>query len=151
MSSASKLGKYMTAICSTHCNNAKYLVDNYHAPNGHGAPMNIHSVGYQFGLQFDDISNKDIDKTQDSCNMQSYLDLLDPHSNYAYEKIILKYIDLDDIMVRAVHGGHREEMKPYELAKLWRINADTDSKTIDITSQKCVQKDNQKLSSQLWY
>ena len=139
------------AIVSTHCNNAKYLLNNNHAPNGDGDPMKNHLVGDQVCLQFYDVSNKDIDKTQDSCNMQSYLDLLDPNSNYAYEKIILKYIDLDDIMVRAVHGGHREEMKPYELAKLWRINADTDSKTIDITSQKCVQKDNQKLSSQLWY
>ena len=151
MSSASKLGKYMTAICSTHCNNAKYLVDNYHAPNGHGAPMNIHSVGYQFGLQFDDISNKDIDKTQDSCNMQSYLDLLDPHSNDAYDKPIMNDIDLDDIMVSAVHGGLHEGKKPSDLDKLWTIDSYTASKTIEITSQKCARKDNPKLSSQLWY
>ena len=67
------------AIGSTHCNNAKYIVDNEHATNGDGAPMNNHPVGDQAGIQFDDVSNKEIYKTQDSCNMQSYLDLLDPH------------------------------------------------------------------------
>ena len=59
--------------------------------------------------------------------------------------------DLDDIMVSEVHGGRHEGTKPSELAKLWRIDADTDSETIDITSQKRVRKDNPKLSSQLWY
>ena len=151
MSSTSNLGKYMMAICSTHCNNSKYLVGNYHAPNGYGALMNNHPIGDQFGLQFDDVSNKDIDKTQYSCNMQFYLDLIDPHSNDAYDKLIMNDIDLDDIMVSSVHGGRHEGAKPSDLTKLWRIDADNASKTIDITSQKCVQKDNLKLSSQLWY
>ena len=59
-------------------------MENDHAPNSDGAPMNNHPVGDQVGLEFDDVSNKDIDKTQDSCNMQSYLDLLEPYSNDAY-------------------------------------------------------------------
>ena len=67
------------AIGSNLCNNGKYLLDHNYAPNGDGAPMNNHPVGDQVGLQFDDVSNKDIYKTQDSCNMQSFLDLLDPH------------------------------------------------------------------------
>ena len=112
MSSASKLGKNMMAIVSTHCNNAKYLLNNNHAPNGDGDPMKNHLVGDQVCLQFYDVSNKDIDKTQDSCNMQSYLDLLDPHSNDAYDKPIMNDIDLDDIMVSAVHGGCHEGTKP---------------------------------------
>ena len=126
-------------------------MDNYHTPNGDCAPMNNHPVGDQVGLQFNDVSNKDIDKTQNSCNMQSYFDLLEPHSNDDYEKLIMNYIDLDNIMVNAVHGGRHEGKKPSELSKLWRIDADTASKTIGITSQKCVQKYNPKLSSQLWY
>ena len=55
-------------------------------------------------------------------------------------------IDLDDIKVSAVHGGRHEGTKPSELAKLWFIDAYTASKTIDITSQKCVRKYNPKLS-----
>ena len=141
MSSASKLGKYMMEIGSNHCNNDKHLVENDHAPNGDGAPMNNHPVGDQVGPQFDDVSNKDIDKTQDSCNMQSYLDLLDPH-----DKLIMNDIDLDDIMVSAFHGGRHEVTKPSDLDKLWCIDADTASKTIDITSKKCVRKDNPNLS-----
>ena len=126
-------------------------MENNHAPNGDGAPINNHPVGDQVGPQFDDLYNKDIDKTQDSCNMKSYRDLLDPHAKYAYEKLIMNDIDLDDIKVSAVHGGRHEGTKPSNLAKLWRINAETASKTIDITSQKCVRKENPKLSSQLWY
>ena len=125
MSSASKLGKYMMSIGFTHINNAKYLVENDHTPNSYVAPMNNHPVGDQVGLRFDDVSNKDIYKTQDICNMQSYLDLLDPHSNDAYDKLMMNDIDLGDIMVSAFHGGHHEGMKLSELAKIWRIDADT--------------------------
>ena len=83
MSSAGNLGKYIMAIFSTHSYNVKYLVHKEHSPNGYGAPMNNHPAGDQFDLQFDDVSSKDIDKTKDICNMQSYHDLIDPHSNYA--------------------------------------------------------------------
>ena len=73
--------------------------------------------------------------------MQSYLDLLDPH-----DKLIMNDIDLDDMMVSAVHVGRHEGTKPSDLTKLWRIDADTASKTIVINSQMCVLKDNPKLS-----
>ena len=145
-SSTSRIGKCMMAIGSTHCNNTKYLLDNYHAPNGDSAPIKNHPVGDQVVPQFDDVSNKDIDKTQDSCNMQSYLDLLEPH-----DKLIINDIDLDDIMVSAFHGGRHEGTKPSDFATLWRIDAYSASKTIDITSQNYVRKDNPHLSSQLWY
>ena len=50
------------------------------------------------------------------------------------------------MMISAVHGGRHQRVKPSALAKIWRIDEDTASKTIDITSQRNVRTDNPKLS-----
>ena len=54
--------------------------------------------------------------------------------------------NLDDIMVNAVHVGRHQGVTVKDLAKIWRIDENTAKKILDITSQKCVRKDNPKLS-----
>ena len=54
--------------------------------------------------------------------------------------------NLDDIMVNAVHAGRHQGVNAKDLAKIWRIDENTAKKTLDITSQRCVRKDNPKLS-----
>ena len=54
--------------------------------------------------------------------------------------------DIDDIMVSAVHAGHHHGVQEKHLAKLWRIDEHTAKKTLDITSQRSVRKENPKLS-----
>ena len=45
-------------------------------------------------------------------------------------------INVDDIMVSAVHAGRHQGVKPPHLAKIWRIDENTVKQTLDITSQK---------------
>ena len=85
------------------------------------------------------VANATQSETQDSSQEQSYLDsFVSQSTDDIYNKVLNKEIDLDDIMVSTVHGGRHQGVKPSELAKLWRIDADTASKTIGITSQRSV-------------
>ena len=69
---------------------------------------------------------------------------------YSWPKIINESnagtFDIDDIMVSAVHAGRHQGVNAKHLAKLWRIDENTAKKTLNITSQRCVRKDNPKLS-----
>ena len=49
-------------------------------------------------------------------------------------------------MASAMHAGKYKGIKPAHLSKIWRIDTDTARKTLDITSQRNVRKDNPKLS-----
>ena len=55
-------------------------------------------------------------------------------------------INVDDIIVSAVHAGRHQGVKPPHLAKLCHIGENTAKQTLDITSQKSVRTDNPKLS-----
>ena len=68
------------------------------------------------------------------------------HHALVAKQSLLKMLDLDDLKVSAVHGGRHKGVKPSDLAKLWRIDVNTASKTIDITSQRNVRTSNPKLS-----
>ena len=72
-------------------------------------------------------------------NEDSFLDDL-------FQKSLKGELDIDDIMVCAMHAGKYDGIKPEHLSKIWRIDMDTARKTLDITSQRSVRKDNPKLS-----
>ena len=55
-------------------------------------------------------------------------------------------LDIDDIMVSAMHAAKYNGIKPEHLSKIWHIDVDTARKTLDLTSQRSVRKDNPKLS-----
>ena len=55
-------------------------------------------------------------------------------------------INVDDIMVSAIHARRHQGVKPPHLAKIWRIDKNTAKRTLDITSQRSVRTDNPKLS-----
>ena len=52
---------------------------------------------------------------------------------------------IDDIMVSAVHSGNHHGVQAKHLANLWHIYKHMANKTLDITSQRCVRKENPKL------
>ena len=55
-------------------------------------------------------------------------------------------LDMDDIMMSAVHAGRHQGVNAKHLAKVWRIDENTAKKTLNITSQRSVRTDNPKLS-----
>ena len=55
-------------------------------------------------------------------------------------------LDLDDIMVSAVHAGRHQGVNAKHLAKIWRIDEHTAKRTLDATSQRSVRTENPKLS-----
>jgi transposase InsO family protein len=63
-----------------------------------------------------------------------------------YEASLRGDIDLDDIMVSATHAGRSKGISAEQLAKTWRIDLKTAKRTIDITSQKNIRKENPTLS-----
>ena len=129
--------KYKVAIGATFAKGDVNLFDTEHAPIVRPAD-NHESCQVAHATQ---------SESQDSSQEQSYLDsFVSPSTDDIYNMVLNKEIDLDDIMVSAVHGGRHQGVKPSELAKLWRIDADTASKTIDITSQRSVMTNTPTLS-----
>jgi hypothetical protein len=129
--------KYKVAIGATFAKGDVNLFDTEHAPIVR--PADNHESCQ--------VANATQSETQDSSQEQSYLDSFgSPSTDEIYDMMLNKEIDLDDIMVSAVHGGRHQGVKPSELAKLWRIDADTASKTIDITSQRSVRTNTPTLS-----
>jgi hypothetical protein len=49
-------------------------------------------------------------------------------------------IDLDDYMISATHVKMKRNIQAEHLSKIWRIDMETASKTLDITSQNCDRK-----------
>ena len=88
------------------------------------------------------------DDAPTSCNMS-----IDDHiadDNVLLDKIFKESndgtLDVDNIMMSAVHAGRHQGVKAKHLAKIWRIDEDMAKKTLDITSQRSVRTDNPKLS-----
>ena len=151
-------GKYKMAIGSTYASKSNYIIDDDHTlgsldgdqedPSSNDscndAPTHIHPDGNQVGYNMSAISITDNEKTSiDEASQDEYehLDI-----DEIYDKSMNNQLNLDDLMVSAVHGGRHQGIKPSDLAKLWRIDEDTAAKTIDITSQRSVRTDNPKLS-----
>ena len=63
-----------------------------------------------------------------------------------YNKSIKGDYNLDDIMVSSLHADKTKGVTPSHLSKIWRIDVDTAKRTLDITSQHKVRKENPKLS-----
>jgi hypothetical protein len=63
-----------------------------------------------------------------------------------YEGSLRGEIDLDDIMVSAAHAGRSKSIDAKHLSKTWRIDLETAKRTLDITSQKSIRKENPTLS-----
>ena len=150
LSSECQFSKYKTSIGAVHAHSCKYLFedsdpvgaldgdDSHHATASAVdlAPPHHHPVGNYEGYLID----------QNACSADiSAMDTL-LGSNDLAKQSLLKMLDLDDLMVSAVHGGRHKGVTPSELAKLWRIDVNTASKTIDITSQRSVRTSNPKLS-----
>ena len=150
LSSECQFSKYKTSIGAVHAHSCKYLFedsdpvgaldgdDSHHATASAVdlAPPHDHPKGNYEGYLID----------QNACSADiSAMDTL-LGSNDLAKQSLLKMLDLDDLMVSAVHGGRHKGVTPSELAKLWRIDVNTASKTIDITSQRSVRTSNPKLS-----
>ena len=146
------------AIGSTYASKSKYIIDDDHTlgtldgdqedPSSNDscndAPTHIHPDGNQVGYNMSAISITDNEKTSKDEASQDEYEHLD--IDEIYDKSMNNQLNLDDLMVSAVHGGRHQGIKPSDLAKLWRIDEDTAAKTIDITSQRSVRTDNPKLS-----
>ena len=63
-----------------------------------------------------------------------------------FEKSMKGEIDLDEIMVSASHAGKSKGIEAHHLSKTWRIPMDAAERTLDITSQSSMRKDNPTLS-----
>ena len=55
-------------------------------------------------------------------------------------------LDLDEIMVSAAHARPRKGVDASHLSKVWRIDVDTAQRTLDVTTQGSVRRDNPVLS-----
>jgi hypothetical protein len=116
MAERANLGKFQASIGSTNVTNNEYLVET---------------------VEDDDTSTNDDDdsSTED--------DLL---FDELYKGSLTGKIDLDDIMVSAAHAERSQGIDAKHLSKTWRIDLETAERTLDITSQKSVRKDNPTLS-----
>ena len=104
------------------------------------------AIGSTIGTRGNTIMNED--DVEQSSDSSDYSDNDD--DKVIFDDLYLKSkkneFDPDTIMVSAAHGGTSQGVKASHLSKIWRIDADTAKKTIDITTQKSIRKDNPKLS-----
>ena len=136
LDNACQLGKFKISIGATCAIPKSFLQENDHQVDG--APIQNHLDANQEGYEIQAVNNTSVNNCQQS-QIQSYLDsFVSSKTDEIYNKIIKNEIDLDDIMVSAVHGGRHQGVKPSELAKIWRIDENTAQKTLYITTQRCI-------------
>jgi hypothetical protein len=70
----------------------------------------------------------------------------EPLLDKLYEGSLQGEIDLDDIMVSAAHAGRSKGIDAEHISKTWRIDLEIAERTLDITSQHSMRKDNPTLS-----
>ena len=121
------LGQFQMSVGSTCANSDPYLFDISSVSDSHGYAAATKCRGHSRGP-------KRVDDSE-----QVLLDDL-------YHQSVNGQLDLDDKMVSALDAGVINGVTPSHLSKIWRIDADTAKRTIDITSQRLVRKDNPKLS-----
>ena len=61
-----------------------------------------------------------------------------------FDKSITGHIDLRSVMVSASEAGQVKKLDPDVLYKLWNIDRANAARTLEVTSQHCLQKDNPK-------
>ena len=119
MSQQAELGRFKTSIGSTNATKAEYLVTEDETT-----------------VTSTDLDSDDEDDDEDDDEVMDRL----------FELTTSGEIDLDDIMVSAMHAGKRQGVKPEHLAKIWRIYVDAAKKTLDQTSQNSVRTEDPKLA-----
>jgi hypothetical protein len=119
MAERANLGKFQASIGSTNVTDNEYLVETVD----------------------DDDTQEDEPSSDDNSSNADDL-LLDE----IYEGSLRGEIDLDDIMVSAAHAGRSKGIDAKHLSKTWRIDLETAKRTLDITSQKSIRKENPTLS-----
>ena len=94
-------------------------------------------------LQHDDaIEVETVDSDDEDEEMEDQDDLV----NDICDGVTAGNIDIDEIMVSAVHAGISKNVDPEHLAKVWRIDVEAAKRTLDITSQRSKRTDNPKLA-----
>ena len=111
------LGKFQMALSSTISSDGKYIVDDNK-------------------ISIDLSNNSDYSNNDDEGFIIG--DIFKKSKDSAF--------DLDSIMVSTVHEGHIHGIKVTHLSKIWHIAEDTAKRTLEITTQRSIRKDNPKLS-----
>jgi hypothetical protein len=119
MAERANLGRFQASIGSTNATDSAYLVETV-----------------------DDNDTQD-DETRNDDDSSNEDDLL---FDDIYEGSLRGEIDLNKIMVSAAHAGRSKGIDAEHLSKTWRIDLETAKRTLDITSQKSMRKENPTLS-----
>lgn len=128
------LGQFQMSVGSTCANSDPYLFDISTVSDSHGYGVATKCGGHSKGPRRVSWRDPLVDDSE-----QVLLDDL-------YHQSVNGQLDLDDKMVSALDAGVINGVTPSHLSKIWRIDADTAKRTIDITSQRLVRMDNPKLS-----
>ena len=130
MSERAEIGKFQMSIGSTDVN--KTLGE-------HDVIVETVTDDDETVLDEDDYSPVADDDADYESREQSILDEV-------FQRGVSGDLDLDEIMVSAAHADRSQGVDAEHLSKIWKISLDEANKTLDITSQTRVHKDDPKLS-----
>jgi hypothetical protein len=122
-----EVSQFMMSIGSTTASNQPHLISRDNYDNGDGSNDNKSSS-----------QGSSEDSAGDVEAVRDYLS--------GMEEPLQGEVDLDEFMVSATHARMKRNVQVENLSKIWRIDMETVSKTLDITSQNVNRKRSADLS-----